>query len=94
MLPQRVARSLRPGQTAPARPLYTSVPRRHLGVAASRVSVHMPLDMSSSIGVGRVGIASFFGCCGGGIIAGGNGSGSGSGTGGTGYGVYGSRGAA
>ena len=29
MLPQRVARSLRPGQTAPARPLYTSVPRRH-----------------------------------------------------------------
>jgi len=53
--------------------------------------------MSSSIGVGRVGIASFFGCCGGGIIAGGSGSGSGSGSG-TGYGVRGkgdgSRGAA
>ena len=44
----------------------------------------MPLDMSGSIGVGRVG---FFGCCGGGVIASGNGSGNG-GTGtGTGYGV-------
>ena len=26
----------------------------------------MPLDMSGSIGVGRVGIVGFFGCCGGG----------------------------
>ena len=41
------------------------------------------------IGVGRVGIVGFFGCCGGGIIAGGNGSGSGMGTG---YGVRGTRG--
>ena len=86
---------MRPGQTAPARPLYTSVPRPSASPRAASAS--LPLDMSSSIGVGRVGIASFFGCCGGGIIAGGSGSGSGSGSG-TGYGVRGkgdgSRGAA
>ena len=43
----------------------------------------MPLGTSGSIGVGRVG---FFGCGGGGVIAGSNGSGMGTGTG------YGSRG--
>jgi len=53
----------------------------------------MPLDMSGSIGVGRVGIVGFFGGCGGGIIAGGNGSGMGTGYGvrGTGYGVRGTE---
>ena len=86
MLPQEgVARSLGPGCRLPARPALHSRTPRH---RRRREPRQRPcLGMSGSIGVGRVGIVGFFGCGGGGVIAGGNGSGNGGM--GTGYGVRG-----
>ena len=74
-----------PGCRLPARPALHSRPPRHRRRREPRP--RPCLGMSGSIGVGRVGIVGFFGCGGGGVIAGGNGSGNGGM--GTGYGVRG-----
>ena len=72
-----------------ARPPRSTLAYPPASASRRAASASMPLDMSGSIGVGRVGIVGFFGGCGGGIIAGGNGSGMGTGYGvrGTGYGA-------
>ena len=75
-----------------ARPPRSTLAYPPASASRRAASASMSLDMSG-IGVGRVGIVGFFGGCGGGIIAGGNGSGMGTGYGvrGTGYGVRGTE---